>query len=293
MAHKRPAERIATIARWFPGGELGRSFHMQSDVSVPSEIRQIFEGFNWHQRWQVVPGVYTPGGNDVEELMGWANVPARLDGKRVLDIGPWNGCFALECERRGAAEVVALGPEQPEHTGFLKLRDFLGSRRVEYRVGTIYDLQPDKLGYFDVVICFGVIYHLRHPLLGFDMMRRVATSDLYLESKALDRDVRHRGNGLVLADLNPVLSEIPLMEFFQKDELNGDASNWFAPNQAAVAAFLESSGFAPVHIALHRDRVAAHATVVPGEPEWLRLRTSEAVYDVVIKPVLGRREVYR
>lgn len=262
-------------------------------MKLPAEFEKMFEGIHWHQRWEVAPGIFTPGGNDVLELMSWAHVPARLDGKRVLDIGPWNGCFSFECERRGAAEVVALGPEQPEHTGYLRLRDYLGSRRVEYRVGTIYDLQPDRLGYFDVVICFGVIYHLRHPLLGFDMMRRVATGDLFLESKALDHDVRHDGRGLVLAELNPVLSDIPLMEFFRKDELNGDASNWFSPNLAAVRGFLSSSGFDPLHIALHRDRLAAHAVVVPGEPEWLQLRTSEAVYDVVIKPVLGRREVYR
>jgi len=256
------------------------------------DTRKLFEGIYWHQRWEIEPGVFTPGGNDVLELMNWAHVPPDLAGKRVLDIGAWNGCFSFECERRGAAEVIALGPEQPEHTGFLRLRDHLGSRRVEYQVGTIYDLQPDRIGYFDVIVCFGVIYHLRHPLLGFDMMRRVAKGNLFLESKALDKDVRCDGVGMELARLNPILTEIPLMEFFQRDELNADASNWFSPNLAAVKAFLSSSGFEPIHVALHRDRVAAHAAVIPGEPEWLSLRTSEAVYDTVIKPVLGRREVY-
>lgn len=259
---------------------------------MSSQHDSLFEGFHWHQRWEVEPGLFTPGQNDVLGLMEWAKVPADLSGKRVLDIGPWNGCFSLECERRGAAEVVALGPERPEHTGFLRLRDRVGSRRVEFKVGTIYDLQPDRLGYFDVVICFGVIYHLRHPLLGFDMMRRVAKGDLYLESKALDRDFRVNGNGMILADVNPLLSSTPVLQFYQQNELNDDASNWFSPNMEAVRSFLVSSGFEPRHIALYWDRVAAHAVVTPGEPEWLQLRTSEAVYDTVIKPVLGRREVY-
>jgi tRNA (mo5U34)-methyltransferase len=280
------------MVRRQPVATADQANKQQRPEQVPDRLAKLFEGVHWHQRWELQPGIFTPGGNDVIELMDWARVPSDLTGKRVLDIGPWNGCFSLECERRGAAEVIALGPEFPEHTGFLRLRDYLGSRRVEYRVGTIYDLQPERLGYFDVVICFGVIYHLRHPLLGFDMMRRIAKGDLFLESKALDHDVRVDGNGMHLAEINPLLSSIPIMEFFQKDELNGDASNWFSPNLSAVRAFLESSGFQPLHIALHRDRLAAHAKVIPGEPEWLQLRTSEAVYDTVIRPVLGARNAY-
>ena len=37
-------------------------------------------------------------------------MPEDLTGKRVLDIGAWNGCLSFECERRGAREVIALGP---------------------------------------------------------------------------------------------------------------------------------------------------------------------------------------
>lgn len=259
---------------------------------MTDKFQELFANAHWHQRWEIEPGLFTPGQNDVQTLMNWAKVPQDLSGKRVLDIGPWNGCFSLECERRGAEEVIALGPERPEHTGFLKLRDYVGSRRVTYRVGTIYDLQPDRLGYFDVILCFGVIYHLRHPLLGFDMMRRVAKGDLFLESKALDREVHVRGVAMQLDGLNGLLSEIPLLQFFQADELNRDASNWFSPNLVAVRQFLKSSGFEPLHCELYLDRLAAHARVIPGEPEWLKLRTSEAVYDTVIEPVLGPRDVY-
>ena len=58
---------------------------------------------HWHQRWQVFRGVYTPGGNPVEEMLNAMQVPADLTRKRVLDVGSWNGCASFECERRRAA----------------------------------------------------------------------------------------------------------------------------------------------------------------------------------------------
>src|SRR5882762_8938168 len=36
------------------------------------------------------------------------DLPADLTGKSVLDIGTWDGFFAFECERRGAARVLAI-----------------------------------------------------------------------------------------------------------------------------------------------------------------------------------------
>ena len=58
--------------------------------------------------------------------------PNNLEGKRVLDIGYWNGCFCFEAERRGAQEVVGIGPEAPEATRALKLREILGSQITDF-----------------------------------------------------------------------------------------------------------------------------------------------------------------
>ena len=57
--------------------------------------------FLWHQRFQLAPGVETPGVNPMEWLLAQSCVPASLDGMTVLDIGTTNGAVAFECERRG------------------------------------------------------------------------------------------------------------------------------------------------------------------------------------------------
>src|SRR5437870_2253658 len=103
---------------------------------------KFFAGSHWHQKWQLFQDLYTPGINSIEEMCDDLQLPKNLSGKRVLDIGAWNGCLSYECERRGAREVIALSPEDPEVTGFNKLGTLLKSRKVHYVRGTVYDLNP-------------------------------------------------------------------------------------------------------------------------------------------------------
>ncbi len=258
------------------------------------DYEKLFEGVYWHQKWEIEKGVFTPGRNDIASLMEWAQVPLDLTGKRVLDIGAWNGCFSFECERRGASEILAIGPENPDTSGLHRLKAHLNSK-VNYQYGSIYDLRPEKIGKFDVIICFGVIYHLRHPLLGFDMMRRVTApgGELFIESAAIDRDVRHNGQSFGLSEISHEFDAIPMLQFFRLGELNADPSNWFSMNKPALEQFLQSSGFEPIHVSLYHDRIAARARVISGKPEWMTIGTGEGVYyDIITRPVLGRPDVY-
>jgi tRNA (mo5U34)-methyltransferase len=254
-------------------------------------LQSLFEGTYWHQRWELLPGVFTPGRNPVAELMGFAGVPPDLSGKRVLDIGAWNGCFSFECERRGAGDVLAIGPETSEATGFDKLKQFLRSR-VEYRQGTAYHLQPDEIGKFDIVICFGVIYHLRYPLLAFDMIRRVCCADVFIETAGIDDNTIVSGRGVPLVELAPELCDASILQFYRLGELNGDTTNWFSFNQRCLEEMLLSSGFTLSTVSRFGHRIAAHATVSPGPPEWFTNSGEGVYYDVITRPVLGRPDVY-
>src|SRR5581483_1268662 len=50
---------------------------------------------------------------DTRPLVARLPIPATLDGARCLDIGTFNGFWAFEMERRGAAEVVAIDVLDP------------------------------------------------------------------------------------------------------------------------------------------------------------------------------------
>jgi tRNA (mo5U34)-methyltransferase len=108
------------------------------------DSRRAFEGVHWYHRWEVFEGIITPGRRPVSMICAKVQLPRDLAGKRVLDVGAWNGCFSFECERRGASEVIAYGLENPDVAGFNRLKELLSSR-VKYVQGSVYTLSPTRL----------------------------------------------------------------------------------------------------------------------------------------------------
>src|SRR6516162_2078374 len=105
---------------------------MRTDSPAPPpphlDLPRLLGNTPWHQRWEVYQGIFTPGPNPVAELCDRIGLPRDLTGQRVLDVGAWHGCFSFECERRGAREVVAYSLENPELTGFRRLKALLNSQ---------------------------------------------------------------------------------------------------------------------------------------------------------------------
>jgi tRNA (mo5U34)-methyltransferase len=198
---------------------------------------------HWYHQIEVAPGVVTPGINDTQQILAALRLPERLDGLRVLDIGARDGFFSFECERRGA-EVVAIDSMPPGQTGFPIAKELVGSN-VEILQRNVYELSPEEFGTFDLILFLGVLYHLRDPMLALDRIWSVSRDKLIVETQTID-DALLVGDGEFkrLADLNPELEKIPLMQFFPGDSLNADATNMWAPNQAGLAAMLEEVGFA-------------------------------------------------
>jgi tRNA (mo5U34)-methyltransferase len=152
-------------------------------------------------------------------------IPADLTGKRVLDIGAWDGFFSFELEKRGA-EVVAIDCWDNER--FRLMRSLLNSR-VDYRTYDMYELTPATVGVFDIVIFFGVLYHLKHPLLALERVCALCTDLACVDTFVVD-------------DGQPA----PRMEFYEHAELGGQTDNWVGPNIPCLLAFCRTAGFARV-----------------------------------------------
>ncbi len=98
---------------------------------------------------EVLPGVMTL--QDQERRLAAFNLPMDLEGRRVLDIGPWDGYFTFEMEARGAA-VTAI--DYVDLDTFRALHRLFGSRAT-YRRMDVYELDPERDGQFDIVLCLG------------------------------------------------------------------------------------------------------------------------------------------
>src|SRR5690349_16445626 len=132
------------------------------DAEVRAKIASVP---HWYHCIEVAPGIVTPGVDRTAYNIQHMNLPQDLAGKRVLDIGACDGFYSFECERRGAAEVIAIDGNPA--TGFGVARELLDSQVPFYQMN-LYDLRPETFGQFDLVLCLGVLYHLRHLLLGLE-----------------------------------------------------------------------------------------------------------------------------
>src|SRR5580700_1396292 len=200
-------------------------------------------------------GTVIPGAQSIEQQrwrIAQFPIPQDLRGKRVLDIGAWDGWFSFEMERRGAAVVAIDNWDNPR---FHEAKAMLDSR-VEYRQMDVYDLTPERLGRFEIVLFMGVLYHLKHPLLALERVCALTTEMAAVDSFIL-REEHWSGANVV---------ERPVMEFYEADEFGGQTDNWVAPSLACLQAFCRTAGFARVEL----QSVLEYSACLACHRHWAR-----------------------
>jgi tRNA (mo5U34)-methyltransferase len=201
------------------------------NVETTEGIGQLIEKFGklgWYHSIELPDGSVIPGLQTLDQLrerIARYPIPQDLRGKRVLDIGAWDGWFSFEMERRGAT-VVAVDSARQET--FFEARRLLNSK-VEYIVEDVCHLSPRDIGTFDIVLFFGVLYHLKHPLLALERVCELTRDLACVESLVIDDP--------------PQPAAIPLLEFYENTELGGQFDNWCGPNTACLLGFLRTAGF--------------------------------------------------
>ena len=204
----------------------------------------------WYHSIDLPGGVTTPGWFDTRRVVERVPLPASLAGLRCLDVGTWDGFWAFELERRGAASVTAVDIDDPErwdwpaaargsigvevlravksaNQGFRIAHEALGSR-VERRDLSVYDLDPATVGTFDLVFVGSLLLHLRDPVGALERVRSVCTGQV------------------VVADAVEAIPSI-LRPRTPLARLDGrDKPWWWQPNRAGLIRLVEAAGFQPL-----------------------------------------------
>jgi tRNA (mo5U34)-methyltransferase len=186
---------------------------------------------------------------EIERLDSF-RLPADLSGKRVLDVGPWDGFFTFEAERRGAS-VTAM--DYADLDTFRELHRVFNSR-AEYLQLDVYEIDPAVIGTFDIVLFLGVLYHLKHPLLALEKICAVTRDVCLIDSFVVDGAAWQQ-------DARPPL---PYVEFYETDELAGQTDNWSGPTVGAVEALARAAGFARATVM----RVTERTAHILAERKW-------------------------
>ncbi len=226
-----------------------------------AKLRDELAQLGWYHSIELPGGRVIKGLQSIETLkerIARYPIPEDLTGKRVLDIGAWDGWFSFEMERRGAS-VVAV--DSARQNTLLEAKRLLNSK-VEYIVEDVCRLSPRNIGYFDIVLFFGVLYHLKHPLLALEKVCELTTDLACIESLVVD---------------DASAGAVPMMEFYEGSELAGQFDNWVGPNIPCLLAFCRTAGFVNVELKTVLDS-RAHVT---GYRKWPRIERAGAAPELV------------
>jgi tRNA (mo5U34)-methyltransferase len=211
-----------------------------------SALKLEVESIEWYHTLELGPGVVTPGWHDTRPIAGRIPFPASLKGMRCLDVGTFDGFWAFEMEKRGAAEVVAIdvldprlwdwpvgstdealeeiGRRKGRGQGFNIAANALGSavKRLER---SVYDLTAAEDGRFDLIYLGSLLVHLRDPVRALERLAEVCAGTMIVV------------DGVDLF-LSTILPGIPV------SRLDGRGRPWWwYPSLAGLRRLVEAGGF--------------------------------------------------
>jgi tRNA (mo5U34)-methyltransferase len=180
----------------------------------------------------------TPGWSDPKtEKLPFYGLPEDMTGMRVLDIGCAEGFFSFEAERRGAREIVAIDSFPDSVRRFNICREAFDSNAQAF-LTNVYDLSERTFGTFDLVMFFGVLYHLRHPLLAMEKVFNVCSGTVLVQTANFENEAL---GGNSAAEFHPfgIQSGPPEAPLF-------DPTVFWVPNAACVRDMMAHVGFVDI-----------------------------------------------
>lgn len=229
-----------------------------------AEIWERISKLGWYHTIDLGHGVATPGFIDNRPTVHRFGIPEDLTGMRCLDIGTYDGFWSFEFERRGASEVIGIDVDSPlEHDmprlvrqrlveqakredlhasynvhlsrvglqiqgdGWRTAAEILGSKAQRVSLN-VYDLSPERVGMFDVVLISQLLLRLRDPQTILENMFSVC-----------------RGIAIVAEPYNTTLEALPgsSSEFVGGTDKGGI---WWSHSIKSMEKLMSVAGFDPV-----------------------------------------------
>jgi tRNA (mo5U34)-methyltransferase len=122
---------------------------------------------------------------DLMEPVVRATLAAAGPSPTALDLACNEGWFSHRLLEWGADRVVGIDVRRRNIERAAVMRDHfeISPRRLEFRQGDVFQLEPEALGTFDVVLVLGLIYHVENPMGVLRVARKCARSLCVVESQ--------------------------------------------------------------------------------------------------------------
>ncbi|MEM7530767.1 MAG: DUF1698 domain-containing protein [Chloroflexota bacterium] len=214
----------------------------------PESLKTQIDSYHyWYQRIYLGQNIYTIDGPAAYHEYVWSVVsnalPSYLDGASVLDIGTNAGYFSIQAKFRGAGRVVGV-ESIDDYFRQAELCRSVWDLDIDYQLLDAHDVNKiDEI--FDIVIFTGILYHLKNPLQVLEEIGERCKDTIILETEVVPDDRRNRifvrQGAYGKQETTPTSKGF--MKFIERDELNGDGSNWWVPDTECVMGMLRTAGF--------------------------------------------------
>jgi tRNA (mo5U34)-methyltransferase len=229
---------------------------------APRELRKEVEGGPaWMYPWEFggiqvpllneeLPSVHTTRAEMMEPVVRSALESAGA-GATAIDLACSEGWFSQRLLDWGAKHVLGVDVRDVNVRRANLIRDHLEipAERLRFIRSDVFDLDPEQLGRFDVVLMLGLVYHLENPVGGVRIARELTGSLCLIESQLTRQDepIEH-GWGVTGVTLPAEPSFAGLVE--DDFEWNPIASSGrlmsFIPNRVALREMALVAGFEKV-----------------------------------------------
>jgi SAM-dependent methyltransferase len=206
------------------------------------ELKQRIESYpSWFYNFNL-DGIETSPDNVVQNQRHQRRKELFLDpfirseiftGKRVLDIGCCSGFWSFHVLDAGAQYVLGVDawPQAVEQAHLVAEVRNIPTERCEFRLEDAYNFlaREDIKDSFDIVLCFGFMYHIKKPIELLEQIFRVTRDLLILDTTVLDSDD-------ALISLRPDAGKQSYVET-ARDRLA------FVPSEKAIHWMMDEIGF--------------------------------------------------
>lgn len=211
--------------------------------ALADQVAELNRAGGAYHKYTLGDGIVIEGDYDMTKYLRYYNLPPRLDGTSVLDVGTASGFLAVECAQRGA-QVTAIdlwGTPAPLQIAC----DLLGVR-VRYLQKDVLDFDA-SLGQFDLVICGSMLLHVASPL---EVLRRIRTL------------CRGRATISTTCPTDSENNVRPVCDFLGVHANDGDYWHYWTISAAALRKMLLAAGFSTIaheaHFSLQTEPGRVH-----------------------------------
>lgn len=167
------------------------------------------------------------------------NVPKKLDGLKVLDIGCWTGGTSLLLCALGA-HVVAIEEVKKYVECLSYLKEAFNIKNLNPLNLSLYDLTNSEFqDRFDLILYAGVLYHVSDPIISLRIVFNCLKDGglCLLETAALDSKER------ILSYEGP-----SIFGSGSRKKMNRSGWNWYFPSPSTIYYMMIDVGFAEVQV---------------------------------------------